>query len=210
MPTPETLDRPVARPAHPSIPTYPGRERALKIATYVVSAAVLVLVFVMREIKLNIDWDVSFLPAVNAILNSLTAVALLASLYFVKQRQYLRHRNANVVALALSVVFLLCYVAYHFTTQEVKFGDVDHDGMISAAEAAAVAGSRTVYLIVLISHITLAGILLPFILLTTVRALTGKWVLHRRMARYVWPLWFYVAITGPAVYLMLRPYYPDL
>jgi putative membrane protein len=195
-------------PAHPELATYPEQERPLKIATYVISAIVLVLVFVMREVKLPIDWDVSFLPAVNATINALTALVLLLSLYYVKQRDYVSHRNANAVALGLSVIFLLCYVAYHFTTNEVKFGDVDHDGIISTSEAAAVAGSRTIYLIVLISHITLAGILLPFILLTTVRALSGKWVQHRKMARYVWPLWFYVAITGPAVYLMLRPYYP--
>jgi putative membrane protein len=197
------------RPAHPRIPIYPEWERTLKIATYVVSAIVLVLVFVMREIKLNVGWDVSFLPAVNASLNALTAAALLASLYFVKQRQYLRHRNANAVALGLSVIFLLCYVAYHFTTEEVKYGDANLDGIISAAEAAAVAGSRGWYLVILISHITLAGILLPFILLTTVRAITGQWILHRKMARYVWPLWFYVAVTGPVVYLLLRPYYPE-
>ena len=98
-------------------------------------------------------------------------------------------------------------MVYHFTTPEVIFGDADGDGLLSAAESAAVAGSRPVYLIVLLTHIVLAGILLPFILLTTVRAAVGKYTLHRRMARWVWPLWLYVAITGPVVYLMLRSYY---
>lgn len=194
--------------AHPQIETYPEKEGLLKTLTYVVSAVVLILVFVMRSVKIPIDWDVSFLPAVNALLNALTAVALLASLYFVKQGQFLKHRNANIVALSLSVVFLLCYVAYHFTTDEVLFGDSNMDGLLTDTERAAVAGVRPWYLVILISHITLAGILLPFILLTTVRAIAGKWTLHRRMARYVWPLWFYVALTGPIVYLMLRPYYP--
>lgn len=193
---------------HPGLPIYPEREKALKLATWIVSGVVLVLVFVMRGVALPVDWDVGFLPAVNAALNALTAVALLFSLYYVKSGNYVSHRNANTVALGLSVVFLLCYVAYHFTTPEVLFGDADKNGILSEAERLSVAGTRPWYLVVLISHITLAGILLPFILLTTVRALVGKWALHRKMARYVWPLWLYVAITGPVVYLMLRSYYP--
>ncbi|MEM6771925.1 MAG: DUF420 domain-containing protein, partial [Bacteroidota bacterium] len=102
--------------------------------------------------------------------------------------------NANAAALGLSVLFLLCYVVYHFTTQETAY-PVD-------------APYRTLYLTILFSHIALAGILLPFILLTTLRALVGKYEMHRKMAKIVWPLWLYVAITGPVVYLMLRPYYP--
>ncbi|WP_420460152.1 DUF420 domain-containing protein [Neolewinella sp.] len=196
------------RRAHPQLPIYPEKERLLRTATYVFSAVVLILVFVMREVTLDVDWNVNYLPAVNATLNGLTAVALLFSLYFVKQGQYVNHRNANATALGLSVLFLLCYVAYHFTTPEVLYGDADQNGVLSEAERLAVSGSRPWYLVILISHITLAGILLPFILLTTVRALAGKWTLHRKMARWVWPLWLYVAITGPVVYLMLRSYYP--
>ena len=196
--------------AHPELETYPAKERPLKILIWVVSAVVLLLVGVMRQYKLPVSegWDVSFLPAVNAVLNGLTAVALLFSLYYVKQRQFVKHRNANAVALGLSVLFLLCYVAYHFTTPEVIYGDANQDGALSEAEAAAVAGIRPVYLVILLSHIALAGVLLPFILLTTLRALVGKWQAHRKMARVVWPLWLYVAITGPVVYLMLAEYYP--
>lgn len=196
------------RRPHPELPIFPEKESLLKTATYVFSAVVLILVFVMREVTLPIDWNVGFLPAVNASLNALTAVALVFSLYYVKRGQFVHHRNANAVALGLSVLFLLCYVAYHFTTPEVIFGDADGDGLLSDAERLAVSDTRPWYLVILISHITLAGILLPFILLTTVRAITGKWTLHRKMARYVWPLWFYVAVTGPVVYLMLRSYYP--
>lgn len=196
--------------SHPELPAFPERERLLKILTYIVSGAVIVLVVIMREVKLPVpdSWDVGFLPAVNAALNALTAVALLASLYFIKNRRYLLHRNANFLALGLSVLFLLCYVTYHFTTPEVLYGDADQNGILSEVERAAVSDSRPIYLVILLSHIALAGILLPFILLTTVRALVGKYRLHRRMARYVWPLWFYVAVTGPVVYLMLRSYYP--
>lgn len=195
---------------YPQLETHPEKERGLKITIWVVSAVVLLLVGVMRQYKLPVPdgWDVGFLPAVNATLNALTAVALLLSLYFIRQGKVVAHRNANVTALVFSVLFLLCYVVYHFTTPEVVYGDVDHDGVVSAAESAAVAGQRTLYLVILFSHITLAGILLPFILLTTLRALVGKYTAHRKMARIVWPLWLYVAITGPMVFVMLRQYYP--
>jgi len=200
----------MAENAYPQLETYPEKERGLKILVWVVSAAVLLLVGVMRRYKLPVPegWDVNFLPAVNATLNALTAVALVFSLYFIKQKKIVAHRNANVLALGFSVLFLLCYVVYHFTTPEVMYGDSNLDGVLSEAESAAVAGVRPVYLVILLSHIALAGILLPFILLTTLRALVGKYALHRKMARVVWPLWLYVAITGPVVYLMLRSYYP--
>lgn len=196
--------------SYPQLETYPEKEKGLKITIWIVSAVVVLLVGAMRQYKLPVPdgWDVGFLPAVNATLNALTAVALLFSLYFIKNGKVVAHRNANATALLFSVFFLLCYVVYHFTTPEVVYGDVDHDGLVSASEAAAVAGQRTLYLVILFSHITLAGILLPFILLTTLRALVGKYEMHRKMARIVWPLWLYVAITGPVVYLMLREYYP--
>jgi len=196
--------------SYPQLTTYPDKEKGLKTLVWIVSAVVLLLVGAMRQYKLPVPegWDVNFLPAVNATLNALTAVALLFSLYFIKRKNVVAHRNANAAALGLSVLFLLCYVVYHFTTPEVKYGDLDHDGILSAAETAAVAGIRPVYLVILLSHIALAGILLPFILLTTLRALVGKYEAHRKMARIVWPLWLYVAVTGPVVYLMLRSYYP--
>ncbi|WP_020569242.1 DUF420 domain-containing protein [Neolewinella persica] len=195
---------------YPQLETYPEKERTLKILVWGVTLVVLLLVGVMRQYKLPVPegWDVGFLPAVNAVLNSLTAVALIFSLFYIKTKNVVAHRKANGVALGLSVLFLLCYVVYHFTTPEVQYGDLDHDGILSASEASIVSGVRSVYLAILLSHIALAGILLPFILLTTVRALVGKYELHRKMARIVWPLWLYVAITGPVVYLMLRSYYP--
>lgn len=189
------------------IPNYPEQEKRLKIAAIVVSIVVIGLVVMMRRVKLPVEADLSFLPAVNAIINSLTAVALLFSLYFVKTKNYLAHRNANFAALGLSVLFLGCYVAYHFTTQEVVYGDANHDGVLSELERAAVAGIRPYYLLILFSHIALAGLILPFILYTAIHALTGKYKAHKKLARYVWPLWFYVAVTGPVVYLMLSKYY---
>ncbi len=189
--------------------TYPAYEKTLKIASIVLSVVVIALVIVMRRYKLPVPdgWDVSFLPAVNATINALTAISLLFSLYFVKKQQFVQHRNANATALGLSVLFLLCYVVYHITTPEVIYGDANGDGSLSADELAAVGSMRTLYLSVLFSHILLAGLLLPFILFTTIRAAVGKYAAHKKLARWVWPLWLYVAITGPLVYWMLRPYY---
>lgn len=202
----------MATQPYPQLSTYPQYEKPLKIAVWVLSVVVLILVGLMRrpEFKIPIpdSWDLTFLPAVNATLNALTAVALAFSLYYIKQGRVVAHRNANATALGLSVLFLLCYVAYHFTTLETIYGDTDGDGIVSAAELASVGSMRTIYLFILLTHIVLAGILLPFILLTTVRALVGKYAAHKKLSRIVWPLWMYVAITGPVVYLMLRPYYP--
>lgn len=184
--------------------------RKLNIYAWIVTGAVLVLVVLMRWIKIPVPehWDLGFLPPFHATLNALTAVVLLAALYFIKQKNVHAHRQAIYLAMGLSVLFLLSYVAYHFTTPEVRFGDTDGDGVLSDPEKLAVGSMRAVYLILLITHITLAALILPFILFTFIRAYTGQYEQHRKMARWVWPLWFYVAITGPIAYYMLAPYYP--
>jgi putative membrane protein len=118
------------------------------------------------------------------------------------------HRRMMMTAMGLSVLFLLSYVAYHFTSNEVKFGDSNLDGIVDAAELARVGGMRTIYLLLLITHIVLAAVSLPFILFTFIAGLTNRFAAHRRLARWVYPMWLYVAITGPVCYWMLRPYYP--
>ena len=184
-------------------------EKRLNVLAYVVSAAVLLLVGMMRRVeKLDLGVDFSFLPPVHSSLNALAAVFLVAALYYIRRGQVERHRRAIYAALACSALFLLSYVLYHFTTPEVLFGDADHDGVVTAAEKAAVGSLRTVYLVILLTHVVLAGLILPFILLTFNRAFTGQYARHRRMARWVFPLWLYVAITGPVCYLLLQPYYP--
>lgn len=184
--------------------------KKLNIAAWIVTAIVLLLVGMMRRVKISLPeaWDFSFLPPFHASVNALTAIVLMLAFYFIKQKNIEAHRKAIYVAMGLSVLFLLSYVAYHFTSPEIKFGDANLDGLVDAAEAAAVGGSRTFYLILLITHITLAGLILPFILFTFIRAYTGQIERHRKMAKWVFPLWLYVAITGPICYYMLMPYYP--
>lgn len=183
-------------------------EKKLNITAYVVSVVVLLLVGLMRRIKIDLGIDFSFLPPVHSTLNAMTAVALVVALYFIKNKQVENHRRAIYAAMAFSALFLLSYVLYHFTSPEIKYGDLNHDGLLSPEELAAVAGTRTLYLIVLLTHIVLAAVILPFILLTFNRAYTNQFDRHKRMARWVYPLWLYVAITGPVCYLMLKPYYP--
>ncbi len=184
-------------------------EKQLKTLTWIVTGLVLVLVGLMRRVKIPLPEgvDFSFLPPFYSLLNALAAVALLASLYFIKQKNIKAHRTMNFTALGLSVFFLLCYVLYHFTTPETIFGDADGSGVLEAAEAAAVAGIRPYYLILLFSHILLAAVSLPFILFTFIKAYTEQFEAHKKLARWVWPVWFYVCITGPICYLMLKPYY---
>jgi putative membrane protein len=175
---------------------------------WALSAVVLLLVVLMRTVRIPTSIDFSFLPPIHASLNALTAVTLVAALVFIKRRQIARHRQAIYASMVMSVLFLLSYVVYHFTSAEVRFGDADHNGVVDAVERAAVGGLRPVYLVLLITHVVLAGGILPFILFTFNRAFTGQYARHKAMAKWVFPVWLYVAVTGPACYLMLRPFYP--
>jgi putative membrane protein len=102
---------------------------------------------------------------------------------------------------------LISYIAHHLLAGDSKFGDVNHDAIVDEAERAAVGSLRYIYFVILITHILLASLILPFILFTAYRGLTGEWEKHRKLAKYTWPLWLYVAVTGPIVYLMIKPYY---
>jgi len=157
------------------------------------SVVVLLLVGLMRQVKIDLGVDFSFMPPISATLNSMVAVCLLAALYFIKQKDITNHKRAIFAALTFSALFLICYVLYHFTTEETRYCQ---EGII-----------RRVYYFLLITHIILAGISLPFILITFTRGFTYQVDKHKKMARWVYPIWLYVAITGPICYLMLKPCY---
>jgi len=106
-----------------------------------------------------------------------------------------------------STLFLLSYVVYHFTTPETLYSDFNHDFNVTDEEKARSGSLRTIYFTFLASHILLAAISLPFILFTYIRGFTGQVEKHKKMAKYVWPVWFYVAVTGPICYFMLKPFY---
>lgn len=159
----------------------------------VMSVAVLLLVGVMRRVKLDVGMDFSFLPPIHASFNVIVSIALIAALIFIKKKNIVAHRKAIMVAMIFSFLFLLSYVAYHFTTEETKYC---FEGT-----------RRTIYFLLLVSHIVLAGLSLPLILFTFIRGYTNHVDQHRKLARFVWPIWFYVAVSGPIVYFMLRPCY---
>lgn len=167
--------------------------KRLNRVAYVLSAAVLLVVGGMRQIKIETDIDFGFLPPLHASLNALTAIILIFAFIKVKNGQIEAHKKAMTLAMLTSALFLISYVAYHITTPETRFGG---EGVM-----------RTLYFILLITHVVLAALTLPFIMFTFIRGFTGQVERHRKIARWVFPLWLYVAITGPICYLMLRPYY---
>ncbi|MBK8519045.1 MAG: DUF420 domain-containing protein [Saprospiraceae bacterium] len=154
---------------------------------------ILVTVGMMRRVKFDVNVDFSFLPAVSAGLNTIVAICLIFALYFIKNKEIIYHKRAIFTALIFSGLFLISYVVYHFTTKETMYCK---EGMI-----------RYMYYFLLISHIVLAGVSLPFILITFTRGFTFQVQKHRRFARWVYPIWLYVAISGPICYLMLKPCY---
>ena len=112
-----------------------------------------------------------------------------------------------LLAMLLSVLFLLSYIAHHLLAGETAYGETDGVKGLSATELAAAGNMRNFYLLLLITHIPLAGLVLPFILFAAYRALTGDYEQHKKLVRFVWPVWFYVAITGVIIYCMIEPYY---
>ena len=167
--------------------------KTLKRVSWTLSIIVFSIVVLMGRYKLDIGVDLSFLPAVHAVLNSLVTVFLILAVWAVKNKNIILHKRMISAAVACSVVFLLCYVSYHGTQEEVRHGG---EGVV-----------KIIYLAILISHIILAAVSLPFILITLSLGYTNHFDQHRKMARWVFPLWLYVAATGPICYLMLRPYY---
>ena len=172
-------------------PVLSKKIRQLDIIAWIVTVIIWLLVGAMRRYKFDIPFELSFLAGINALFNTGVSIGLLAALYFIRRHQINRHRNSIYVAMILSMGFLISYVLYHFTNEEVPYCK-------SGIE-------RSVYYFVLFSHIVLAGLSLPFILLTFIRGYVGDYVRHRRMSKWVYPFWLYVAITGPVVYLLLLP-----
>lgn len=190
-------------------PSLPKNDKQARWLIAIFSVVVFTAVVVLGKVKLDVslNFDVHIFATINAFINGVIAVLLVAALIMVKQKNYLAHKRIMMAALLLSIAFLVSYILHHLLAGEAKFGDTDHDGLVSEAEKLAVGGMRMVYFIILITHIFLAAIILPFILFTAYRGLTGEYAQHRKIAKITWPLWFYVAVTGPVVYLMISPYY---
>ena len=157
--------------------------------------------------KVHLSFDVKIFAKANAVINGTVAVLLLAGLYFAKQKNYELHKKIMLTAMILSVLFLVSYICHHLLAGETMYGETDGIAGLSDVEKTAAGSSRTIYLLILITHIPLAGLALPFILFAAYRALIGEYEKHKKLARITYPIWLYVAITGVAVYLMISPYY---
>ena len=190
-------------------PVIQKNDKQAKLLIGIFSVVVFVAVSFLSKFTINVQlpFDKHIFALLNALLNSAVAILLVLALLAIKQKKYKAHKNLMLTALILSVLFLVSYIAHHLLAGETKFGDTDHDGIVSVAEIAVVGNLRAFYFILLSTHIILAATSLPFILFTAYRGLTGEYEDHKRKAKRMWPIWFYVAVTGPLVYLMISPYY---
>lgn len=175
--------------------------------SFAIPAVVAFLILVPQTGKLG-DFDVSAFPAINATLNSLTSLCLILALFAIKNKNIPLHRAWMTTAFVLSACFLVLYVLYHFQGPATRYGDTDHNGLLDEAEKAAAGSIRMVYYLLLVSHIILAAIALPFILFSFYFSLSRQFGKHKKIVKFSFPVWLYVAVSGVLVYLMIRPYYP--
>ena len=190
-------------------PSLQKNDAKARIFIFTVSIVVFVAVVILSKVKLavNLPFNLHVFATFNAIINGTVAVLLVAGLLSVKQKKYELHKKIMLAAILLSVLFLLSYIAHHLLAGDTRYGDLNHDGTLSDEEKLSAGSMRMVYYFLLITHIPLAGIILPFILFTAYRALIGEYSKHRKLTRFTWPVWFYVAVTGVLVYWMIHPYY---
>jgi putative membrane protein len=164
-----------------------------KRAINIVSVLIPIVVAVLFGVRIPDVEPLSFLPPIYATINGVTAVLLIAALWAIKNGKRSLHNILMNVAIACSLAFLVMYVAYHMTSDSTPYGG---EGIM-----------RGVYFFILISHIVLSIVVIPFVLHTYLRGFLGAYQEHKKLARYTFPIWLYVAVTGVVVYLMISPYY---
>ncbi len=177
----------------------------------VISAFVFLVVVILNRkiipVTIPTPSFVYFLPTLNAIINAICSVLLLLSLYFIKRKNIKIHKRINILTFVLSSGFLVSYIIFHYFAPETKFGDANHDGILSITEIINAGNLRYIYYVILVSHIILAASVLPLILLSFSKGLKMQVEKHRKLVRWSFPIWLYVTTTGVIVYLMISPYY---
>lgn len=159
----------------------------------ILSIAIPVVVAILFGVKIPNVEPLSFLPPIYATINGFTALLLVIAFIAIKKKNIVLHENLMTTAIWCSVAFLVMYVAYHMTSDSTKFGG---EGFI-----------KYVYYFILLTHILLSIVIIPFVLITYVRAITNNIEKHKKIAKITFPLWLYVAVTGVIVYIMISPYY---
>jgi putative membrane protein len=175
-----------------SVATSQSGKEPYKKLIIALSVIIPVAVAILFGVKIP-GYDLSFLPPIYATINGITAVLLVAAVIAIKNKKRKLHESLIKVCLLLSASFLVMYVLYHMTSDSTPYGGA---GAI-----------RYVYFVILISHILLSISIIPLVLFTYVRALAGNFERHKALAKFAFPLWLYVAVTGVVVYLMISPYY---
>jgi len=160
---------------------------------WILSIAIPVVVAILFLIKIPNVEPLTFLPPVYAFINAITAVFLTIAYIAIKRKKIILHERLMKISIGLSVIFLVMYVAYHMTSDPTPYGG---EGII-----------RSVYYFILISHVILSIGIIPLVLVTYVRAISKLFADHKKIARYTFPIWMYIAVTGVIVYLMISPYY---
>ncbi len=177
-------------------PIMKPNNKLAKSIIYSFSAAIFIIIISLGKFKLldvQLPFDRHIFGAISAITNSLVTVFLILGLVYVKNNKLNKHKNAMLTAIGLSAIFILSYVCNHLFNLDTHFGGI---GTI-----------KYVYYAILLTHIPLAAIILPFILFTAYYSLSGQIPEHKKLARITWPLWLYVSISGVLVYLFIYPYY---
>lgn len=186
-------------------------EKKVKIIIYSTTVAVCALVVVLNQKWIphpdSFPHFIYSLPKLNAFLNGSCSILLLFSLWAIKNKNIERHKKLNISAFILSVLFILSYVTAHYFIPDTKFGDLNHDEIMSPEESNMVSGIKPLYVIILLSHIFLAVAVLPMVLLSFYYGLTDQREKHKKLTRFSYPIWLYVTVTGVIVYLMIAPYY---
>jgi len=158
----------------------------------IISVAIPVVVAILFGVRVDYELPI-FLPPIYSSLNALTAVLLVLALVAIKSKKIKLHQRLMQTCIALSLVFLVMYIAYHMTTDPTTFGG---EGYV-----------KSLYFFILISHILLSIALIPLVLISYVRAFQEEFPAHRKISKITFPIWLYVAVTGVVVYLMISPYY---
>jgi putative membrane protein len=186
-------------------------DRAVRITIYCVTVLICTAVLILNKKLLGVPAHIPSLvyklPLLNACINGTCSVLLIFSYRAIRQGNIQRHKKLNLTAFILSALFLISYISAHYFIPDTLYGDVNHDGSMSPDEKAAVSAIKPLYLVILLSHILLAVIVLPLVLLSFYYGLTDQRIKHRRITRFSFPIWLYVTVTGVVVYVMISPYY---
>jgi len=178
-------------------PLFKANDKKAKIIIYSLSIVVFLTVVILDRLRQKPEWpfelNIHYFATLNAFINGTVFILLILAVIAVKNKKYQLHKNIMLLAVVLSSLFLIGYILHHLFAGSTIYGG---DGT-----------SKLIYYILLLTHIPLAGIILPFILFTVYRGLTGEYTKHKKIAKWTFPIWLYVALSGVLVYLMISPYY---